>query len=162
MTTPERVNETGLATPGPNIRAILKMEETVDLAPPYRCVPVGSKEWFDEKEKRIQKLILEERRIAQAELTQKDKRIAELTDENHKLRGRGFQLKPDNRDKTIASLTGEVAVKTEALEEAVRVFELLPNRPIIGSEAEAHIFAAMWNLCRKALSVKSEAGEVGG
>ena len=38
-----------------------------------------------------------------------------------------------------------------ALDEAVRVFEILPNRPVIGSEAEALIFAQMWNQVKQAL-----------
>lgn len=44
-----------------------------------------------------------------------------------------------------------------ALREAIRVFELLPNRPVIGSEGEALIFAQMWNQCREALTPDIEA-----
>ena len=44
----------------------------------------------------------------------------------------------------------------EALKEVNRVLWILPNRPIIGSEAEALIFAQMHNQAREALQTLNE------
>ena len=39
------------------ILAVLEANETVDKSPPYRAVPIGSKEWLSLKSERITRLI---------------------------------------------------------------------------------------------------------
>ena len=41
------------------LKAALNVEETEDIEPPFRCIPVGNPVWFDLKTKRILSLITE-------------------------------------------------------------------------------------------------------
>ena len=66
---------------------------------------------------------------------------------------RGFDEGYKQSEDEATALSAELEICREALVECDRVLNLLPNRPIIGSEAEALIFAAMHNMLRKALSL---------
>lgn len=80
-------------------RMLLEGSETVDIIPPYRCLPPPNKEWLEEKVKRIGKVI-----------AAKDAEIEKLKKELARIR-RVAEVLRDSDEETTSSMDYNIAGK---------------------------------------------------